>query len=64
MATCLTCDGTGVVVVCCDDGESTLSSNGLGYCIHGDGEDICPDCNGEGETFDDDDDEDWWDDGE
>jgi hypothetical protein len=52
MTTCLTCDGEGVIVTCCDD-----MCVGLGFCIHGDGFDICPDCGGEGDSFDDDFDE-------
>lgn len=40
---CLRCDGTGEVLFCPDD-----MCHGLGYCIHGDGQTICPDCHGEG----------------
>jgi hypothetical protein len=29
--------------------------NGLGHCIHGDGEMTCPECDGEGEVNDEDD---------
>ncbi|MFN2233884.1 MAG: hypothetical protein ACK2U1_06610 [Anaerolineales bacterium] len=36
--------GSGFVLICIDD-----ICNGLGYCIHGDGEMICPNCHGEGE---------------
>lgn len=39
---CYRCDNSGVIITCCDD-----ICHGLGYCIHGDGEDICPDCKGE-----------------
>lgn len=58
--TCETCWGEGYIVTCCDD-----ICVGSGYCIHGDGEKICPDCQGEGDTFYDDDDiggwADWYD---
>lgn len=48
--TCSECGGAGFIVTCCDD-----ICNGLGYCIHGDGEMTCPACHGEGEVFFDDD---------
>ncbi len=48
--TCLTCNGEGFVITCCDD----LCVGG-DHCIHGDGEEACPDCDGSGECFDDDD---------
>lgn len=48
--TCITCWGEGYIVTCIDD-----ICVGSGHCIHGDGEMICPDCHGEGDTFDDDD---------
>jgi len=38
---CYTCGNEGVVIVCCDD-----ICRGLGYCIHGDGEEGCSDCGG------------------
>ena len=41
-AYCYRCGGSGEIVVCCDD-----LCNGLGQCIHGDGEIICPECGGE-----------------
>lgn len=40
---CQECDGTGVIITCCDD----LCVGG-GYCIHGDGDEMCPACEGEG----------------
>ena len=39
---CYRCDGQGFIVVCIDD-----LCRGAGECMHGDGEVICPDCNGE-----------------
>jgi hypothetical protein len=42
---CLACGGTGVDVVCVDD-----LCNGAGYCIHGDGDEPCSRCHGEGFT--------------
>ncbi len=39
---CYRCNNMGTIVVCVDD-----ICHGLGYCIHGDGEITCPDCNGE-----------------
>lgn len=51
MSMCLTCDGEGTIITCCDD-----ICVGGGHCIHGDGEEICPDCEGEGFFYDDDDD--------
>ncbi len=47
MATCLRCDGEGIIITCCDD-----LCVGIGHCIHGDGEEVCPECNGEGEIDD------------
>jgi hypothetical protein len=41
-AGCWLCNGEGFVVTCFDD-----ICNGLGYCIHGDGEEVCPECHGE-----------------
>lgn len=41
--TCPRCDGAGFILVCCDD-----LCQGQGECIHGDGEEICPQCKGEG----------------
>lgn len=43
---CPDCDGDGVILVCCDD-----VCNGIGRCIHGDGEEVCPTCGGTGEVF-------------
>ena len=51
MTTCPTCGGDGIIVTCLDD-----MCNGLGYCIHGDGEQPCPECHGEGSVYDPDDD--------
>ena len=39
---CFRCDNQGYILVCPDD-----MCHGLGYCIHGDGETICPYCQGE-----------------
>lgn len=52
MATCPNCDGEGTIITCCDD----LCVGGH-HCIHGDGEEMCPECYGDGEIddFDDDD---------
>ena len=36
---CSTCGNTGVIITCWDD----LCAGGE-YCIHGDGEELCPDC--------------------
>lgn len=41
--TCPTCGGEGFIVTCIDD-----MCRGAGECMHGDGEDVCPDCDGEG----------------
>ena len=43
---CYNCNNLGYIVVCIDD-----ICHALGYCIHGDGEDPCPVCNGEGEEW-------------
>lgn len=40
---CITCWGQGFIVDCCDD-----ICQGQGYCMHGDGNVVCPDCGGEG----------------
>jgi hypothetical protein len=40
-AQCLTCDGEGILLVCPDD-----LCQGQGWCMHGDGEIVCPDCHG------------------
>lgn len=53
MIMCPECDGKGYIVTCCDD-----MCNGMDYCIHGDGEEPCLACGGEG-SIDDGDDEDW-----
>ena len=42
---CPHCCGSGAMMVCCDD-----LCHGQGYCIHGDGEEMCPACNGSGES--------------
>jgi hypothetical protein len=42
-ATCWKCSGDGFIIVCIDD-----VCRGAGECMHGDGEDICPVCNGDG----------------
>lgn len=42
---CPHCGGSGEVMVCCDD-----LCHGQGYCIHGDGEQMCPACQGSGEA--------------
>jgi len=39
---CLGCDNKGYVIICCDD----LCANEE-YCIHGDGQIICPECEGQ-----------------
>jgi len=43
--TCPECGGAGVIITCCDD----LCVGG-GHCIHGDGEMMCPICEGDGVT--------------
>lgn len=48
MATCERCGGEGIIITCCDD-----ICNGIGHCIHGDGEETCPDCHGEGDDLED-----------
>lgn len=40
---CLWCDGEGVIVTCFDD-----LCRARGACIHGDGEQTCPECDGRG----------------
>ena len=40
---CGVCDGSGYILVCIDD-----ICCGLGYCIHGDGEVTCMECQGNG----------------
>lgn len=42
---CPECGGTGFIVSCCDD-----LCVGAGECMHGDGEDPCPVCHGEGDV--------------
>lgn len=42
--TCHRCEGSGEIVVCCDD-----LCHGAGQCMHGDGMALCPVCGGEGE---------------
>ena len=41
---CCTCGGRRYIITCCDD----LCRNG-DSCMHGDGEDNCPDCNANGD---------------
>ena len=43
---CNYCDGVGSILICVDD-----MCHGLGKCIHGDGEEICPTCDGEGIVY-------------
>lgn len=38
---CLTCGGTGIIITCIDD-----MCVGGDHCIHGDGEEVCPECEG------------------
>lgn len=52
MTTCPDCNGEGFIITCCDD-----MCNGIGRCIHGDGEEMCPTCDGEGEIDDEEDDD-------
>ena len=40
---CNRCGGSGRIVICIDD-----MCRGVGECMHGDGEIVCPTCNGEG----------------
>ena len=40
---CLECYGWGIIITCCDDLCQTESG-----CIHGDGDEICAECDGEG----------------
>lgn len=47
---CITCGGEGFIVVCIDD-----MCRGAGECMHGDGEDVCPECGGDGGDDPDDD---------
>lgn len=42
---CNQCDGSGEIMVCCDD-----ICHGQGFCMHGDGEAVCPACKGSGEA--------------
>jgi hypothetical protein len=39
---CWKCDGRGYIITCCDD-----LCHGQDYCMHGDGEVMCPLCKGE-----------------
>ena len=45
MNTCPKCDGDGWVVICIDD-----ICRGRGDCMHGDGNRVCPVCEGAGEV--------------
>lgn len=45
---CYYCNGSGWIVMCIDD-----ICQGLGECIHGDGEEVCPECLGRGGISDD-----------
>lgn len=38
---CDRCGGEGSIITCCDD-----ICVGSGHCIHGDGEELCPACEG------------------
>lgn len=40
---CPECGGKGYIITCCDD-----ICVGSDHCIHGDGEDVCEECEGEG----------------
>lgn len=42
-ASCWKCGGEGFEVVCMDD-----LCRGAGCCMHGDGHQMCPECDGEG----------------
>lgn len=42
-STCWACGGEGIEITCCDD-----ICHGIGYCMHGDGQRMCPECHGEG----------------
>ena len=44
--TCLTCGGTGYIITCPDDLCANSDS-----CMHGDGEQVCPECGGLWEIF-------------
>jgi hypothetical protein len=44
--TCPMCDGNGVIITCFDD-----ICCGMNHCIHGDGEEICLECGGEGDII-------------
>lgn len=46
--TCLRCHGDGWILICPDD-----LCHGAGYCIHGDGEMMCPECDGKGFHYND-----------
>jgi hypothetical protein len=50
MATCQRCNGRGEIVTCIDD----MCANN-DECLHGDGYDTCPCCEGEGQVYDDED---------
>lgn len=39
---CWRCGGDGFILTCWDD-----LCHGAGYCMHGDGEEVCPECGGE-----------------
>lgn len=39
---CWRCGGQGYIVTCCDD-----MCRGSGECMHGDGEEVCPECLGQ-----------------
>ena len=47
MEICWVCDGRGWVVICMDD-----ICRARKECMHGDGEDICDNCQGEGAYLD------------
>ena len=43
LVTCWACNGDGTEVTCVDD-----ICNSIGYCMHGDGDEPCHECGGEG----------------
>lgn len=51
---CSTCWGEGFIVTCVDD-----MCRGVGECMHGDGEIVCPECGGD-DLSDPDYDDDWY----
>jgi hypothetical protein len=45
MSVCNRCGGDGGIITCLDD-----ICRGQGWCMHGDGEQMCPECQGLGEV--------------